>query len=81
MERTQCCGTCRWHDVDGFYALYGKNADGMGDIGFCRQRPPLPDMTRCPFHKSCTSTLWVKNVYNGGEVHVWLRQPFCPMRT
>src|SRR6266540_6856199 len=40
------CGTCRWHDVDGFYALYRDNARGMDDMGFCRQRPPLPDLTR-----------------------------------
>jgi hypothetical protein len=40
------CGTCRWHDVEGFYAFYKQNADGMGDMGFCRQRPPLPDLTR-----------------------------------
>ena len=36
----QTCQTCRWHDVDGLYKFYGKNADGMGDFGFCRRFPP-----------------------------------------
>jgi hypothetical protein len=42
----QVCGNCRWHDVDGFYAFYRGNAEGMGDMGFCRCGPPLPDFTR-----------------------------------
>ena len=42
----RCCGLCRWHDVEGFYAFYGANAQGMGDMGFCRKAPPLPDVTR-----------------------------------
>jgi len=42
----RCCATCRWHDVEGFYAFYGQNADGMGNMGFCRKAPPLPDFTR-----------------------------------
>jgi len=46
MIATHCCGTCRWHDVDGFYAFYRSNAEGMGDMGFCRKAPPLPDFTR-----------------------------------
>jgi hypothetical protein len=37
------CGTCRWHDVEGFYRHYKENAEGMGDMGFCRRAPPLPD--------------------------------------
>src|SRR5262249_48959464 len=41
-----CCGTCRWHDVAGFYAFYRANAEGMGDVGFCRKAPPLPDLRR-----------------------------------
>ena len=45
-RRPQRCGTCRWHDVEGFSALYKENADDMGGMGFCRQRPPLPDFTR-----------------------------------
>ena len=45
-RRPQRCGTCRWHDVEGFSVLYKENADDMGGMGFCRQRPPLPDFTR-----------------------------------
>jgi len=40
----RCCGTCRWHDVKGFAAFYRE--DGMGEMGFCRKAPPLPDVTR-----------------------------------
>jgi hypothetical protein len=42
----RCCGTCRWHDVEGFAAVYGPKAEDMGEVGFCRQAPPLPDFTR-----------------------------------
>jgi hypothetical protein len=42
----RCCATCRWHDVVGFYAFYKTNARGMGEMGFCRKAPPLPDLTR-----------------------------------
>lgn len=40
------CSTCKFHDVEGCYDFYGKNADGMGDIGFCRRLPPMPDLSR-----------------------------------
>jgi hypothetical protein len=36
------CGTCRWHDVDGFYRHHGSDAEGLGDVGFCRAQLPLP---------------------------------------
>jgi hypothetical protein len=38
------CGTCRWHDVDGFYRFYGTSAEGFGDYGYCRRTPPMPDI-------------------------------------
>jgi hypothetical protein len=42
----RCCNTCRWHDVDGLYKMYRKNAEGMGNLGFCRRNPPLPGQWR-----------------------------------
>jgi hypothetical protein len=37
------CATCRWHDVAGLHAFYGKNTDGLSDVGYCRRRPPAVD--------------------------------------
>jgi hypothetical protein len=42
----RCCQTCQWHDVDGLYNFYGKRAEGMGDLGFCRRYPPRPSVER-----------------------------------
>jgi hypothetical protein len=42
----RCCGTCRWHDVEGYYAYHGQDAEGMGAMGFCRRVPPMPDFIR-----------------------------------
>jgi len=42
----RCCDTCHWHDVDGLYKMYGTNAEGMGNLGFCRRNPPLPGQWR-----------------------------------
>lgn len=42
----RCCANCVWHDVDGLYEFYGKNAEGIGDLGFCRRMPPVPGVWR-----------------------------------
>ena len=47
-QRPQRCENCRWHDVDGLYKMYRENADGMGNLGFCRRRPPIPGQWRIP---------------------------------
>ena len=40
------CGTCRWHDSEGFDRYHGKITGGMADMGFCRRFPPMPDFIR-----------------------------------
>ena len=57
------CGTCKYHDVDGFYEYYGKNADGMGDMGFCRRMPPLPDISRLINADSPRNEIFVFKVF------------------
>jgi hypothetical protein len=60
------CDTCRWHDVHGFSRFYGKTIAGHRDVGFCRRRPPWPDITRLlhpslqeePRYKVMVFALW-----------------------
>lgn len=40
------CGTCRWHDVEGFRRYYRDAGASVEDRGFCRRHPPWPDFTR-----------------------------------
>lgn len=35
------CINCKFHDVEGFYKNAGSEADGWGDVGYCRRMPPL----------------------------------------
>jgi hypothetical protein len=34
------CGSCRFHDVAGVYAKFPSEAEGGGNIGYCRFGPP-----------------------------------------
>ena len=40
------CGTCRWHDQEGYARYHGPDAEGLGNSGFCRRFPPMPDFIR-----------------------------------
>jgi hypothetical protein len=40
------CGTCRWHDMQGFAQFYGQTLAEHREMGFCRRHPPWPDFTR-----------------------------------
>ena len=38
----QPCGSCRWHDQEGYARYHGPDAEGLENSGFCRRFPPYP---------------------------------------
>lgn len=41
----QTCGSCRFHDTDGFLEIYVGCQTNAG-VGLCRRVPPMPDVLR-----------------------------------
>jgi hypothetical protein len=51
------CGTCQWHDVDGFYARHNdldrESDPHRGEWGLCRAVPPQR-------HEGSTKGTWLE---------------------